>query len=77
MLKNILKSLRNLWRNKVQDTTREDEEFFEDGVAPEYSKYTLVCHLSLNERLNILLSRSPEIRLTREQEWQLRKEFEK
>lgn len=72
MLKNILKSLKIWYQNRVLDTTREQDEYPEEV---EKSQYHIKIDLPFSERLKFLFTNKGFYTLTRFQEWQLRQNF--
>lgn len=55
MLKNIFQKIRSLWRNKVEDTTKEWEETGEEKPEIKYSGYIIVVDdVSFLDRLKLL-----------------------
>lgn len=67
MSKKILEKIRSLWRNKVQDTTKEWEESGEQLDDISLSKYSIVVKATFSKRLKFLLTNNLVYRLTSHQ----------
>jgi predicted phosphoadenosine phosphosulfate sulfurtransferase len=64
MLKNILKSIRNWWRNKIQDTTKEWEETGEPEPTSPKSNLIILVDLPFWKRVKFLFTNQGSYRLT-------------
>lgn len=66
MLKNIFQKIRSLWRNKIEDTTKEWEETEETQVET-HSKYKILVDAPIIDRIKFLFTNKMAYRLTKHQ----------
>jgi len=67
MKRNIIQKLRSLWRNKVEDTTKEWEETGETLDCKPFSKYSILVNAPLILRLKFLVTNRLVYRLIKNQ----------
>lgn len=63
----MLKKIKSMWRNKIEDTTKEWEESEEKLDEISLSKYSIVVKATFSKRLKFLLSNNLVYRLTSHQ----------
>lgn len=66
MLKNIFQKIRSLWRNNIEDTTKEWEETEELQVET-HSKYKILVDAPIIDRIKFLFTNKMAYRLTKHQ----------
>lgn len=66
MLKNIFQKIRSLWRNNIEDTTKEWEEIEETQVET-HSKYKILVDAPIIDRIKFLFTNKMAYRLTKHQ----------